>query len=252
MRYYTRNNRIYDGVTTILDQTADYKTQMHLKNWLQDPANVSKAEAARSRGEYVHALVSKHLRMESYFVDPDYDQVWLQVKEQLEGLNNVIWSEGLLDGGHAVMDRRTITEHSMNDVVQTPAVWSEQLGYAGCPDIIATRNGKLTLADFKTSDCYYQRQKPKFDPERGEAWRVKTKGWHKYQRTVLQLCAYSIAIKETLGLDIESMCILVACFNPINCGFYTLREDEIEQGTEAWLDRLAKFKRKKKSNSLAS
>jgi hypothetical protein len=242
MRHYTHNNKKYPSVTTILDATADYKTQMHLQNWLEQPGNASRAEAARFRGEYLHDLLSKHVRGISYFVDTKYEDVWNAVLSSLGQVSNVVWAEGSLDANSsAAMSRQTINGDSMNSIVLTPAVWSDTYGFAGCPDLIATRHGKLSLIDFKTSDCYYQPRKPPFDPQRGEEWKKKTKGWYKYNRTVLQLCAYKIAIKETLGLEVESMAILVANLSPIDCCFYTLSTEQIQAGKEEWLKRVAKY-----------
>lgn len=253
--YKTLQGNAYASVTTIIQETADYRTRMHLENWLKVEGNESKAQTARERGELYDSLLQKHIKGQPYFVPSEYEEGWNCLLSTFAGVNQVLWANEAMipELTQFKLERTTIGKSSMNEVVLTPSFWSDEHGYAGCPDLICKMHGQTVLLDLKTSDCFYRKMKPPFDPQRGDEWRLQTKGWHKFHRTALQLTAYKLAIEEQTNLKIDAMAALVLKVSePIACCFYTVPKEEEAKFLVEWLNKVKSFNQKKNGKNKGS
>lgn len=106
-------------------------------------------------------------------------------------------------------------------------VWSTVWGFSGTPDLIARRQrGIVVLGDFKTSN------KPYFRCHGNKVPAHKELGFKKYKKTVRQLCAYRIAIMETLGIEIHALQIIVGLPQYGNAQMFYIQGTELEIETE--------------------
>jgi hypothetical protein len=92
-------------------------------------------------------------------------------------------------------------------------VWGqdeEGRAWCGSPDIIGVANGKLTLADLKTSVKPYSRNWPKNVEKGSQEWRDLLGGNLKFKKTLKQLAAYDLGVQQTLGMKVQQAAILVS------------------------------------------
>jgi hypothetical protein len=223
------------SVTTIREGVSDAKSKKRLEMWIKK--NPGASEEASKRGTHIHEMCEYHLRKLPYQVNPAYADFWDGMPQILDQFSRVIWSERPIGSdfqwtigsdeiarlwGHVVDDNGCI------------------LGWAGCPDLIGEAGGKLTLADYKTSSNLYCRNAPGRGVVRySDEWKAMMSGWMKYKKCALQIAAYSLAAKETLGLEIEQGAIIVATTDTTQ--LFKLSRRDIDYFEDQWIKTVKKY-----------
>ena len=224
IRYYRAGDnpsKSYPSVTAILGKTASEAAKKALHTWsLKNPGG---KEAAAERGTSIHAACEAYIRGLPVHVPDAYLPFWRGLAQHLDKYDAFLWSEKPL---------RPEWKHCVGED-GISRLWSHQFGYSGCPDLIGVRNGVTILVDFKTSNGPYCRWYPK------EQDRSMFGGWRKYHKCSLQLAAYALACKETLGITIDAAQILVST-SEIDQSFL-LHGDELERARITWLQKVALF-----------
>jgi hypothetical protein len=225
--YWTdRPNVGYPGVTSILGKTNGAKAEAALRSWQEK--NPGARELAADRGSNLHAAVEAYVRGKpiTTLEDPSHKAFWHpNLERMLDVYEGLVWSERPL---------RPDWNHTMGtDGISR--LWSHTHRYAGCPDIIGQlRGGRYTLDDAKSSNGPYCRYYPKTRD------RSLFTGWRKFQKCAMQIAAYAIAAKETLGIDIHQGRIIVLLPNDKpQC--FTLDAAELAQYKQRWLQRVRQY-----------
>lgn len=216
-------NRVYPSVTSILGKTAGAKANQRLQAWNLN--NPGAREAAAKRGTAIHAACEDYIRGKEVDLPDDLLPYWEGVAQHLDRYEGFLWSEKPL--------RREWDFCTGEDGISR--IWSHEHGYSGCPDIVGLRGGVAWLADVKSSVSPYCRYFPK------EENRAHFSGWMKFNKCGLQLGAYSIAIEETLGIDVEFGGMLVT--TPETVQSFILRPHELRSFRFKWLQKVAEYKR---------
>lgn len=193
------------SVTTILSQTASEANKKKLELWSKNNPGVK--EAAAERGTAIHYGMEQYLKgNKNPEIKDEYKEFWQGMPVILDQFEEVLWAET------PVLERFNFTIGA-DDVARVWGCDSRGRGWAGAPDIIGVVNGKLTLADLKTSVKPYSRNWPK-DVEKGsQEWRDLLGGHMKFKKTLKQLAAYDLGIQQTLGMVVQQAAILVSTPN---------------------------------------
>ena len=221
-----RPDASYPGVTSVLGKTAGAKAEQALRSWsLKNPGA---KEAAALRGSNLHAAVESYVRGKPITTldDPEHRAFWHpNLERMLDVYEGLVWSERPL---------RPDWNHTMAaDGISR--VWSHTHRYAGCPDIIGQLSGdRYTLDDVKSSVGPYCRYYPKTRD------RSLFTGWRKFQKCAMQIAAYAIAAKETLGITIHQGRVIVIMPNEKpQC--FTLDAADLAQYKQRWLQRVRQY-----------
>ncbi|MCE2836206.1 MAG: hypothetical protein LW834_04380 [Cyanobium sp. 49614_E6] len=211
------------GVTSILggDQTPEEKER--LEAWrLREIAAGRDPNAGRERGTRVHSLLEDYIRTGRADPQSEEDHAFFSGMEAyIEAYQEFLWNERPLRSGW---------EHCWSapegDPKRLARVWSPSWGFAGTPDLIAVRNGVRVVGDFKTSNKPYFRCHGSRVPKHQEL------GYKKYKKTVRQLCAYRLAIREILGLETDALHISVGLPQEGKAQQFWVQGPELEYETE--------------------
>lgn len=189
------------GVTSFLSFSDTPEDRQRLVDWRErELAAGRNPNAGRERGTRVHGLLERYIRTGQFGDCDESDALFAQaMAPHLDDYTEFIWNEQPLRLGW---------EHCWSAPKGHPGrlarVWSSVWGFAGTPDLVAKhKDGAHVLSDFKTSNQPYYR------PTGGPVPPYAQTGYKKFCKTVKQLCAYRLAIKETLGLDIDRLQIIV-------------------------------------------
>jgi hypothetical protein len=143
----------------------------------------------------------------------------------LDQFSEVLWAES------PVLDKFNFTIGS-DDVARVWGCDDDGRAWAGAPDIIAVVNGKLTLADLKTSVKPYSRKWPKEYEKGSKEWRDLLGGYMKFKKTCKQLAAYDIAIEQTLQIKVDQAAILVS--TPVRTQVFKISRKFLNMLHEDW------------------
>lgn len=224
-RYYRTGDKpdvAFPSVTAILGRTASAKSKQSLATWaLKNPGG---REAAAERGTAIHAACEAYIRGQQVDILPDYLPFWEGMARHLDKFDYFVWSEAPL---------RPEWKHCTGED-GISRIWSHKYRYCGCPDLIGFRRGISFLLDFKTSVGPYCRYFPTEPKDRN-----RFGGWQKFQKTCLQLGAYSQAAAETLGVPIEAGEILVT--TPETTQSFLIRGDELNQSRYRFFQRVKQY-----------
>lgn len=211
----------FPSVTTILSKTASEHAKKALNSWAAK--NPGAREAAAERGSAVHAACEDYIRGRPVQISDEHRPFWEGLDEELDKFDGFLWSERPLlpQWRHVVGD----------DGIAR--IWSHRHGYAGVPDLIATRNGVTIMGDFKTSNGPYARWYPK------EQDRSLFTGWSKYKKCAEQLAAYALAAEETLGVHVDTALILVRTPH-MRQNFY-IHGDELAKHRVSFLQKVRRY-----------
>ena len=224
IRYYRSGDRpdvFLPSVTAILGKTASEASKKALYTWnLNNPGG---REAAAARGTAIHAACEAYIRGQPIELPDEYLPYWRGLAKHLDKYDYFIWSEKPLRPQWKVC----VSEEGIS------RVWSHEYKYSGCPDLIGVRNGVTILADFKTSVGPYARYYPK------ENDRSTFGGWTKFRKCSIQLAAYALAVKDTLGVTVDAAQILVST-PEIDQSFY-LHGDDLALYRCKWLQKVRQF-----------
>ena len=114
----------------------------------------------------------------------------------------------------------------------------ENWGGAGAPDIVAEYKGKVVLGDLKTSNGLYYSRWPGPDTPKNQ-YGMRRAGFLKYQKCMLQMGAYAMALEHTVGITPELMMIFVATRE--RSQVFAVQEMTIEKYKNKWLDTVKKY-----------
>jgi len=189
-------------------------------------------EAAAERGTAIHSCMEMFLKQEAVDVPEVYQEFWTGMPEILEQFEEVLWAETPLKEDHQF----SLSEDGIG------RVWGrdeEERPWVGSPDIIGIANGKLTLADLKTSAKPYCRWWPK-DLEKGcPEWRTRLGGYMKFKKCCLQLGAYALGIEQTLNMKVQQAAIIVS--TPEDTQLFKISRHHLDVCQEKWLKVVAEY-----------
>ena len=239
-RHYKTPFGSLPSVTTILGATQGSKAA--LERWSKK--NPGKKEEAARRGTAVHARMEHYLLGDKSFdheadEDPEFlkdvvDPFWNGLSEKLDKFENVIWAENPANDDF----QWTIGGDGISRVWSPGTHETEVRGWAGAPDIIATYQGKVVLGDLKTSNGLYFGKWPGPDTPR-EEYGMRRAGFIKYQKCCMQLAAYDIGIRHTIGIkpDIHMIIVSTKERNQV----FAIQGRTIQKYKEKWMKCVDKY-----------
>ena len=190
------------SVTTILSETASEANKQKLEMWSKNNPGVK--DAAAERGTSIHYGMEQYLKgNKTPDIPEDYSPFWDGMPKVLDQFEEVLWAETPMLEHHQF----TLSNDGIG------RVWGqdeEGRAWCGSPDIIGVANGKLTLADLKTSVKPYSRNWPKNVEKGSQEWRDLLGGNLKFKKTLKQLAAYDLGVQQTLGMKVQQAAILVS------------------------------------------
>jgi hypothetical protein len=233
-RHYKTPYGALPSVTTILSATGGNKAA--LERWAKK--NPGGREAAAARGTRVHSLMEEYLlgiNKNPVIDDEEIAQFWNGLPEKLDKLDRIVWAENPanLDDFSWTMGGDGISR------VWHPGVHeSETWGWAGAPDIVAEYKGKVVLGDLKTSNGLYYSKWPGPETLRSE-YGMKRAGFMKYQKCMMQMGAYALALEHTVGIFPEILMIFVATRE--RSQVFAVQGGTIEKYKNKWLEAVEKY-----------
>jgi len=211
------------GATSVLSSEQTPEEIERLEAWRQREIAAGRdPNAGRERGTRVHGLLEDVIRTGVANPASEEDANFFSgMEEYIAAYDEFLWNERPLRAGW---------EHCWSapegDPHRLARVWSPTWGFAGTPDLIAVRNGVRVVGDFKTSN------KPYFRCHGDKVPRHQELGYKKYKKTVRQLCAYRLAIKEILGLETDALHIIVGLPEQGKAQQFWVQGPELEYETE--------------------
>lgn len=212
------------GVTSILAAIAPPEEKQRLEEWRQRELDAGRdPNAARERGTRVHGQLENHIRSGSIDAASEEDADYFSGLERyLDPFVEFLWNERPLKRG---WDH--VWSAPEGDPHRLARVWNTTWGYGGTPDVIAVRKGgTVVLGDLKTSTRPYYRPSGSAVPAHQQV------SFKKYKKAVRQLCAYKMAIEETLELEVHALQILVALPEKGKAQQFYIQGAELELETE--------------------
>lgn len=232
-RHYKTPYGALPSVTTILSATGGNKAA--LERWAKK--NPGGREAAAARGTKVHSLMEEYLlgiNKDPQIDDEEIAQFWSGLPENLDKLGRVIWAEN--PAGDAFP--WTMGGDGISRVWHPGVKEDEQWGWAGAPDIVAEYKNKVVLGDLKTSNGPYYARWPGPETPKNE-YGMRRAGFMKYQKCMMQMGAYAMALEHTVGIVPEILMIFVATRE--RSQVFAVQGGTIEKYKEKWLDAVAKY-----------
>jgi hypothetical protein len=233
-RHYKTPYGALPSVTTILSATGGNKAA--LERWAKK--NPGGREAAAARGTRVHSLMEEYLlgiNKDPVIDDEEIAQFWQGLPEKLDKLDRIVWAENPAnpDDFSWTMGGDGISR------VWHPGVHEEETwGWAGAPDIVAEYKGKVVLGDLKTSNGLYYSKWPGPETLRSE-YGMKRAGFMKYQKCMMQMGAYAMALEHTIGIIPEILMIFVATRE--RSQVFAVQGGTIEKYKNKWLEAVNKY-----------
>jgi len=232
-RHYKTPYGALPSVTTILSVTGGNKAA--LERWAKK--NPGGREAAAARGTKVHSLMEEYLlgiNKNPVIEDEEIAQFWDGLPENLDKLGRVIWAEN--PAGDAFP--WTMGGDGISRVWHPGVKEGEQWGWAGAPDIVAEYKNKVVLGDLKTSNGLYFSRWPGPETLKSE-YGMKRAGFMKYQKCMMQMGAYALALEHTVGIVPEILMIFVATRE--RSQVFAVQGGTIEKYKQKWLDAVEKY-----------
>ena len=232
-RHYKTPYGALPSVTTILSATGGNKAA--LERWAKK--NPGGREAAAARGTKVHSLMEEYLlgiNKNPVIDDEEIAQFWTGLPENLDKLGRVIWAEN--PAGDAFP--WTMGGDGISRVWHPGVKEGAQWGWAGAPDIVAEYKNKVVLGDLKTSNGLYFSRWPGPETLKSE-YGMKRAGFMKYQKCMMQMGAYALALEHTVGIIPEILMIFVATRE--RSQVFAVQGGTIEKYKQKWLDAVEKY-----------
>lgn len=232
-RHYKTPFGAFPSVTTILSATGGNKAA--LERWAKK--NPGGREAAAARGTKVHSLMEEYLlgiEKNPTIEDEEIAEFWSGLPDNLDKLGRVIWAENPVgDAFPWTMGGDGISR------VWHPGIKEDQnWGWAGAPDIVAEYKGKVVLGDLKTSNGPYYAKWPGPDCPKNE-YGMRRAGFMKYQKCMMQMGAYAMALEHTVNIIPEILMIFVATRE--RSQVFAVQAGTIEKYKQKWLDAVEKY-----------
>ena len=233
-RHYKTPYGALASVTTILSATQGNKAA--LERWAAK--NPGGREAAAARGTKVHSLMEEYLlgiEKNPTLEDEEIAQFWDGLPENLDKLERVVWAENPVNPSDFSW---TMGGDGISRVWHPGVKENETWGWAGAPDIVAEYKGKTVLGDLKTSNGLYYGRWPGPETPKNE-YAMRRSGFMKYQKCMMQMGAYAMALEHTIGIDPELLMIFVATRE--RSQVFVVQGGTIEKYKQKWLDAVAKY-----------
>lgn len=221
------------GVTSILSAVAPTEEKQRLIEWRERMLREGKdPDEGRERGTRVHGLFEDLIRTGSAKPLGEGDAHFFDgIDQYLAPYEAFLWNERPL-----VDHWEHVWSAPEGDPNRLARVWNTTWGYGGTPDLIAVRQGgTVVLGDLKTSTRPYYRPAGRQVPQH------QAVSYKKYKKAVRQLCAYRLAIRQTLELDIHALQIIVALPQAGEAQQFYIQGAEMEYETEKFKQAAAQF-----------
>jgi len=232
-RHYKTPYGALPSVTTILSATGENKAA--LERWAKK--NPGGREAAAARGTKVHSLMEEYLlgiNKNPVIEDEEIAQFWNGLPENLDKLGRVLWAENPVGDAFPW----TMGGDGISRVWHPGVKEGEQWGWAGAPDIVAEYKNKVVLGDLKTSNGLYFSRWPGPETLKSE-YGMKRAGFMKYQKCMMQMGAYAMALEHTVGIIPEILMIFVATRE--RSQVFAVQGGTIDKYKQKWLDAVEKY-----------
>jgi len=233
-RHYKTPFGALPSVTTILSATGGNKAA--LERWAKK--NPGGREAAAARGTKVHSLMEEYLlgiNKNPVIDDPEIAEFWDGLPANLDKLDRVVWAENPANPDDFAW---TMGGDGISRVWHPGVHETETWGWAGAPDIVAEYKGKVVLGDLKTSNGPYYARWPGPDCPKNE-YGMRRAGFMKYQKCMMQMGAYAMALEHTVGIIPELMMIFVATRE--RSQVFAVQGSTIQKYKDKWLDAVNKY-----------
>jgi len=233
-RHYKTPYGALPSVTTILSATSGNKAA--LERWAKK--NPGGREAAAARGTRVHSLMEEYLlgiNKDPIIDDEEIAEFWSGLPEKLDKLDRIVWAENPANPDDFAW---TMGGDGISRVWHPGTNETETWGWAGAPDIVAEYKGKVVLGDLKTSNGLYYSRWPGPETLKSE-YGMKRAGFMKYQKCMMQMGAYAMALEHTVGIIPEILMIFVATRE--RSQVFAVQGGTIEKYKNKWLDAVNKY-----------
>lgn len=233
-RHYKTPYGALPSVTTILSATSGNKAA--LERWAKK--NPGGREAAAARGTRVHSLMEEYLlgiNKNPVIDDEEIAEFWSGLPEKLDKLDRIVWAENPANPNDFAW---TMGGDGISRVWHPGTHETETWGWAGAPDIVAEYKGKVVLGDLKTSNGLYYSRWPGPETLKCE-YGMKRAGFMKYQKCMMQMGAYAMALEHTVGIIPEILMIFVATRE--RSQVFAVQGGTIEKYKNKWLDAVTKY-----------
>ena len=232
-RHYKTPFGAFPSVTTILSATSGNKAA--LERWAAK--NPGGREAAAARGTKVHKLMEEYLlgiEKDPVIDDEEIALFWNGLPENLSKLGRVIWAENPVGDAYPW----TMGGDGISRVWHPGVEEGKNWGFAGAPDIVAEYKGKVVLGDLKTANGPYYAKWPGPETPKNE-YAMRRSGFMKYQKCMMQMGAYAMALEHTVGIIPEILMIFVATRD--RSQVFAVQGGTIEKYKNKWLDAVSKY-----------
>lgn len=233
-RHYKTPYGALPSVTTILSATGGNKAA--LERWAAK--NPGGREAAAARGTKVHSLMEEYLlgiNKDPVIEDEEIAAFWEGLPQNLDKLDRVVWAENPANPDDFAW---TMGGDGISRVWHPGVNETETWGWAGAPDIVAEYKGKVVLGDLKTSNGPYYAKWPGPETLKSE-YGMKRAGFMKYQKCMMQMGAYALALEHTVNIVPEILMIFVATKD--RSQVFAVQGGTIQKYKDKWLDAVTKY-----------
>ena len=233
-RHYKTPYGALPSVTTILSATSGNKAA--LERWAKK--NPGGREAAAARGTRVHSLMEEYLlgiEKDPVINNEEIAQFWEGLPEKLDKLERIVWAENPANPDDFAW---TMGGDGISRVWHPGVQEDETWGWAGAPDIVAEYKGRVVLGDLKTSNGLYFARWPGPETPKNE-YAMRRSGFMKYQKCMMQMGAYAMALEHTVGIIPEILMIFVATKERPQV--FAVQGGTIEKYKQKWLDSVSKY-----------
>jgi len=233
-RHYKTPYGALPSVTTILSATGGNKAA--LERWAAK--NPGGREAAAARGTKVHSLMEEYLlgiNKDPVIEDEEIAAFWEGLPQNLDKLDRVVWAENPANPDDFAW---TMGGDGISRVWHPGVNEEETWGWAGAPDIVAEYKGKVVLGDLKTSNGPYYAKWPGPETLKSE-YGMKRAGFMKYQKCMMQMGAYALALEHTVNIIPEILMIFVATKD--RSQVFAVQGGTIQKYKDKWLDAVTKY-----------
>jgi hypothetical protein len=233
-RHYKTPYGALPSVTTILSATGGNKAA--LERWAAK--NPGGREAAAARGTKVHSLMEEYLlgiNKDPVIEDEEIAAFWDGLPQNLDKLDRVVWAENPANPDDFAW---TMGGDGISRVWHPGVNETETWGWAGAPDIVAEYKGKVVLGDLKTSNGPYYAKWPGPETLKSE-YGMKRAGFMKYQKCMMQMGAYALALEHTVNIVPEILMIFVATKD--RSQVFAVQGGTIQKYKDKWLEAVTKY-----------
>jgi hypothetical protein len=175
------------------------------------------------------------INKEPVIEDEEIAAFWEGLPQNLDKLDRVVWAENPANPDDFAW---TMGGDGISRVWHPGVNEEETWGWAGAPDIVAEYKGKVVLGDLKTSNGPYYAKWPGPETLKSE-YGMKRAGFMKYQKCMMQMGAYALALEHTVNIVPEILMIFVATKD--RSQVFAVQGGTIQKYRDKWLDAVTKY-----------